>query len=401
MYILNINLKFDVDAKQSEKDMMTKMLSNKVRGLKSFNTSFVRFKSYMKTTLNTIDPEITIPTNFNAKSLLLLSTPSCLPRVIKEAIKLYDNNIQVMVAGVDTVSPNSIRNGISELWLDGHFDVNNAITLKEVEDASEPDRQPDGVNIVTVKGRSWKKIDSKCNIQFNGNSNFSVPLANTLFNLNSIVTMFYLQPKFLPNQETSDTILSDLSISLPKDTINETLIKTYDKWTPLFDVNNHEPLYITKSVGNLLKQINNKSAAKFLETNQELMQLASKDTEVYVKIYPKDTNVPYRYQVIAGGGGWGAKADTIALSPNAKFKAGDRIEFYMLTPADKFSNRSLIHEVDGKIILECSMKEDCYNENIVDVPNSVEHMFGGGSEEGFVYNDIQYISGGETVALTL
>ena len=57
------------------------------------------------------------------------------------------------------------------------------------------------------------------------------------------------------------------------------------------------------------------------------MSIGSKETEVFVKIKKPNSTKVERFKVTAGGGGWGAKADIIALSPEAKLVKGSEIQF--------------------------------------------------------------------------
>lgn len=325
-------------------------------------------ESLYKTTINTVSPVICLP-KFNPKSVILLSTVSNLPSIIDEAIKLYQKDIQVIVGGIDTV--NGSRNGVSELWSDEVLDVKG-------EQFSETE----------LHNKNWRSINTSLKFQFGNQykNEILMPLANSIFSTGNIVTLFQL----FKNHSLNDRMLKLLSIRLPKDILNSYKYEIKDRWTPLYDDDDDKPKVITNLKGNLIKTINNIGAAKFLEKNKKLMDIKSKETEVYVKI-----NKIFRYQVIAGGGGWGAKADTLVISPDAKISKNDTIDFYMVTPEDKLKPMDL--ENFKGFGFECSLAESNYTDNVGE-PQQLD-CFSAGSELGVTFNGINHKSSGEMIKL--
>lgn len=336
-----------------------------------FSTKCVLKAPYFRTTISAT-PQLWQPTS-SYKSVILLATPSVLPLVVKQAIELYGRGLQVIVAGIDTVK--SQRHGVLELWLEHKAIINLFVEFVE----SDNNRESDGINIVTVPNKNWKLVPSSFKIHFklmnqDSANVIDIPLANSLFTMSQIVTLFYLDN----SQTGSDKILTELEISLPP-SFKTTGTNIRDRWVPLTS-----EMVITESIGNLIKKINGKSASKYLEDNIELMTIASKETEIYVKI-----NNVNRYQIIAGGGGWGPKADTLVLSANAKIRKGDTIQIFMLTPQDQ---KFQIPEADSNMEFECSVHETNYQLHIE--PKEYK-VFGCGSELGFKYNGIIHKSIGE------
>ena len=119
----------------------------------------IRPLSYLtKTTINPVDFQLKIPEQFTPKSLLVLSTPTNLPQVIEDSIKLSQKqDLQLVVAGVDTVVPYSHRNGVSELWLDEPISIGDSALLEEKDDINKPPRESDGLNVVSAQ-KHWKNI---------------------------------------------------------------------------------------------------------------------------------------------------------------------------------------------------------------------------------------------------
>ncbi|CUM51360.1 unnamed protein product [Debaryomyces tyrocola] len=358
---------------------------------------------YTKTSINPDNFRLSPPTKFAPKSLLLLSTPSLLTQVIEESIHLYqDNGIQVIAAGIDCMVPNSRRHGVSEMWLDKYIEINDSVRLEERDDINNQPKERDGVHVVKAN-KNWKNIDSKFSINIRPDSKIDLKLANTIFSTTNLVTLFYFQPSHLGEQSNSGQTLCDLRVTLPADLFKESpKIESKDKWTPLRD-SNSESLVITSCTGNLVKLINKKSAAGFLEQNDRLMNIGSKDTQVFVKIYKKGLEIAQRFKVIAGGGEWGTKANILAISPEAKLDVGDRIEFFMLTPEDRFSTTTKLDDasLSNKLTFECSYEESSYGLNDNDDTIVMENVFGCGSENGFMYNNIQHVSAGEGISISL
>ncbi|CUM46317.1 uncharacterized protein AC631_02460 [Debaryomyces fabryi] len=358
---------------------------------------------YTKTSINPVNFRLSPPTNFEAKSLLLLSTPSLLTQLIEESIHLYQSNgIQVIAAGIDCVVPNSQRHGVSEMWLDEYIKINNSVKLEDRDDENSQIRERDGIHVVQAS-KNWKTIDSNFSINIHPDSKVDLKLANTIFSNSNLVTLFYFQPSHLNGQSNSGQTLCDLDVTLPSNLFKKSpKIESEDKWTPLYD-SNSEPLIITSCTGNLVKLINKKSAAGFLEQNDRLMSIGSKDTQVFVKLYKKDLDVGQRFKVIAGGGEWGTKANILAISPEAKVDSGDRIEFFMLTPEDRFTTAAEMNNesLSNKLTFECSYEERSYLLDNMDDSIIMENVFGCGSENGFIYNNVQHLSTGERISISL
>lgn len=333
------------------------------------------------------------PQSLKAKALLILATPSSLPVAIENAISLHQiAQIQVVVAGVDSVVPNGARSGLSELWLDEYMDISNSVHLNQKDSRPAP-RESDGVHPVGAK-ENWKSISASFKLEVAPGNTVDLALANTAFATNTLATLFYFQPKELQEKSKDKNMgetLCELTVKLPE--LNPPLLEpqSLDRWTSLSEGDN---LTITECTGNLIKKINTVPAAKFLENNEDLMSLKSKDTKVYVKVHQQDGT--RKYEVIAGGGGWGAKADLLAISPEAKLKKGDRIEFFMVTPEDRFANFSAA-VVSNQFLFECAPEATQYKEEAKPA-QEIDNLFGCGSENGFLHNGVNCKSAGEALS---
>lgn len=364
----------------------------KMRFLRRFSSSRISAAQFFART--SISPNhnssLLAPTHFTPKSVVLLSTPQNLPFVIENAITFYQLvGMQVLVAGVDGVVPNGTRNGVSELWLDDYLTFGKSIELSK-KDSTPPLRESDGIHVVGAKTH-WKNIDAGLRLYFGDNS-VDLSLANTAFSTNTLATLFFFQPKHL-QEKTKDSnmgeMLCELTAALPNLEPQLSGPLSEDRWIRLTD----EELRVTKFHGNLIKSINGKSAASFLEKSEKLMSFASKDTKVYVKLYNGD--LCKKYEVIAGGGGWGAKADLLAISPEAKPQNGDRLEFFMVSPDDRYGEMTSA-VVSNRIRFECIPEATSYGGE-VPASQEVENLFGCGCESGFEVNEVNHRSAGEVV----
>ncbi|RLV95119.1 hypothetical protein JA1_001116 [Spathaspora sp. JA1] len=362
-----------------------------------------QFQLYAKTTINPKSFKLEIPAHIKPSSVLVLSTPSNLPQIIQNAIDLYQqHNLQIVVGGIDSVVPNSSRNGVSELWSEKPLTIKRSILLESRDDLNKPPKESDGIHIVTAK-KNWKNIESKLCINFNESINADLKLANTVFSTGSILTLFYFQPTNLVDSPgNSGQHLCELEVALPQGDISEQCqITLKDNWTPLYE--GGRAFTITNCVGNLLKTIDDKPASEFLEKNDSLMSIGSKETQVYVKLTNPNSAVTERFKVIAGGGGWGAKANIIALSPEAKPTVGSKIEFFMITPSDRYAKKyEDIDNYKNSITLQTTYEEQTYVEDTQEQEQTViENAFGCGSESGFTLNGVVHNSPGEMVQIHL
>ncbi|KAF3986378.1 hypothetical protein FT663_04201 [Candidozyma haemuli var. vulneris] len=372
--------------------MFSRSLTRSTRGFSTSKTSPAAFFARTRIAPN-LNTTLSPPQSLNAKALLILATPTSLPVAIENAISLHQiAKTQVVVAGVDSVVPNGVRSGLSELWLDEYMDISDSVHLNE-KDHKQPLRESDGVHAVGAR-ENWKTIDASLKVQVTEGETVDLSLANTAFATNTLATLFYFQPKEL-QEVTKDKnmgeTLCELTVKLPALAPALSRPQSMDRWTPLGEGDNLE---ITECTGNLVKKINTVPAAKFLENNDDLMSIKSKDTKVYVKVHQKDGIK--KYEVIAGGGGWGAKADLLAISPEAKLKKGDKLEFFMITPEDRFKGFKT-QVVSNQFLFECTPEATKYEE-AVKSEQSVDNLFGCGCEHGFLHNGINCKSPGEALS---
>lgn len=369
----------------------TSMQRQFIRFLKTKSSQF-----YAKSTISPLAFKLQPPSSFTPQSALIFSTPTNLPQIIEDVIELHQkHSLQVVVAGIDTMVPSSSRNGVSELWLDHRMRIANSLLLEERDDLNTPPPESDGINPVTAR-KNWKNLQGHLSLKLRHEMDAKISLANTVFSTGSILTLFYFDAE--TNAAHSGQHLCELEVALPRGVVpNHATAKIEDKWTPLYP---GKLFKITNCVGNLLKSIDKNPAAKYLENNEQLMSLKSKDTEVFVKLRKRGSTIVERFKVTAGGGGWGAKADIIALSPEAKPERGDEIEFFMVTPDDRFVKQKddAVERFNQTFAFMSSYEETGYGND--DTDSQVERVyetFGCGSEQGFFFNGVKHHSPGEIV----
>lgn len=340
------------------------------------------------------------PSSFDAKSLLLLTTPSLLRDATEKSLQLYEQkDLQIVIASVDTVLPNFYRHGVSELWMDSYMDIKFSERLEE-----ENIRRRSQI----IKGRTpqvvrntWEIIDSSLSVDLDQNTSISLKLATTVFSTGRLVSLFYLQPHRLnEGHENSGQYLCDLKVALPKNIKStNSKLEVEDCWIPLYEPGTE--LAITDCTGNLIKSINGEPASLFLQDNDKLLSVGSRETKVYVKLIPNGTQEEKRYEIIAGGGEWGAKANILALTPDARPQKNDRLQIYMVPPETDYTKKYTQGFLSDKFVFECSPEEVSYHSQTPSKALTLENVFGGGSENGFYCNEVQHKSKGERVYISL
>ncbi len=358
--------------------------------------------------------------SFTPQSLLLFTTINNSVKLVDESIEISNRypNLQIISGVVDTIPVNnkttsnndttSYNDAVSMMITDQSITIND---LKPIEDLDNQDQLIRDNNmehrgIYPVFGRSnWKSFDSEIKIYFEDNqvegprAVLKVPVASTLFTeLQEPSTLFYitgknnqtnqidnnniindqrssrneiklkegendLGSKLISNLSTkiikhSGEFLSSLSITLPLSIDSIQKNNKLEKITPF--------LKITSCKQNLVKTINDGPASYYLEENDIIKKLASKETRVFVHIKQQEgdtSDEELQFEVIAGGGGWGVKAGILALSPEAKIRPGMFASFSIIRPESNvkvISKRNYTEENQTNVT-----DDDINNEDLV------------------------------------
>jgi hypothetical protein len=309
-----------------------------------------------------------------------------------------DNGRQVIGLVSDSVPLGGQRNGFSFLLSSERFKLSDAIELdKKLEHSDNTARRnPRGLYVGIT---NWAPSNSFFSLEIGNSTSLILPIANTLFNNGKEATMLYNSL----GEQLSGRFLTSLKASLP---VNQSPDPSF--YAPLAPVQT-EKLTITSCKDNMVKLVNDKAAASYLENAEELKQ-GDASTQISRKVFafvqsPNDSH-PRRYQVIAGGGGgWSPRATMLVLEPHASPKKGDSITFsYTISEDRDFRNDlpNIQTSQSLQIIFEACKKLESLNENTqILYPSDyvLENTFGAGSEEGFLLNEHKYAVENELVIL--
>ncbi|TID30706.1 hypothetical protein CANINC_000622 [Pichia inconspicua] len=342
-------------------------------------------------TFTTINPnKVVFHQPLNHSSLILISTPSQLKRVIQrvsdEQSKSNKLN-QILVACVDTICGS--RNAISELWTN-KFSIINHETIGDRNERLTPKKDALSVNPVKFD-KSWKNNTLHTLFDINiGGFNPKIRLANTLFANGEESTCFYVG-----NSSIDWFNLSSVKVIIDENIkISEKSYKNRLTEIP-FELNNPNGEYkITSYEGNLIKSINNQSTSGYLIDNAKVMD-GKKD--LYFKLYDANTSIePWNeelYKLVVGGLGWGEKQAFLAVDPDAL--NGD-VGYRNVKLFYYDTQRGVPTIPESGIVVECSEKEEGFNEASGETVE-MEGVFGMGSEEGFEVNGVWHRANGEQI----
>lgn len=308
---------------------------------------------------------------------------------------------QIAAVAVDTIPLSCQRNGVSVLSSTQKAVFADATRLSESAIGTTPNFR--GV----TSGRSnWTLAQSFLGIDIGG-SNVTVPAANTLFQTGNASAMLFHDQY----AQQSGQPLSSLRITIPVEEAK------WDSYVPLRSIT--APLEVTQANKNLVQKLASKPAASFLESNEELMKFVPTSSADATKVFASITTragVTTRFKVEAGGGGgWSPRAGQLALDPTAVVRPGDKLVFQMAAPIERLDDRtrsemeSWLDEIEAAtspvLAFECapvlettdnSLSVRQYGKGTV-----IDHVFGLGSEAGFLVGDFRHAVAAECVWATV
>jgi hypothetical protein len=332
---------------------------------------------------------------------------------------------QVVGATVDVIPYGAQRNGLSVLFSDAAFAIESMHPLDQSFGDDDKRKGPSGANlssrgIVTARrtwhipqsflsfatGPSGGGADKKKKIT----SEFVLPLANTLFN-NGLNNTLVLRNG--PSAEPE--LLASMRVQVAGITLSDTPAARKHV-APLLKLNTGAQR-VTACKSNLLKTIDNKPAAGFLESCEELLQHKAVNMEKKVFVALEGDKF---YEVTAGGGGaWSPRASMLVIDNDASPEPGQSVDFYLALGVDKSKYQAEIVQkgldyeaapsaaaaaVD-RVVLECAPIVETFadQEGFVNYAEDavLPGLFGAGSEQGFLLNDRKYNVPGELLELKL
>lgn len=345
--------------------------------------------------------------NDPVNSLVVATTPDLAPELLDFMEKNPTGSTGTVVGLVSDAIPfGAQRHAMSVLALDSKINILDAVALESSGQSGSQKKT----------GRSnWDLNSSFFSMALLNRTghvvhDITLSTANTLFSTGSQSTMLFRDET---QHRLSGTLLSALRIAVP------------GKWgessehcvalQPL--VGYDEPLIVTSAVDNMLKTINGRPAASFLENSSILMNPEGDphDRKVFVEIISGSTGQVSQYQVIAGGGGtWSPRSSMLVVEPPAILHKQDQLRFSLSTAiktADQFQaspHPKHIDQIQTKtqthISLECaSIAESFEEQELFQYPQDsvLHHRFGLSSEHGFILDDKKHAVYGESATFTL
>ncbi|KAK9387448.1 hypothetical protein V1515DRAFT_601851 [Lipomyces mesembrius] len=347
---------------------------------------------------------------FAPASLLLIATPQY-ANELYSAVAEESHSFSVYGAVVDVVPPGGKRDGISYLWTSQPITLNYSnstpLSLARSQDTHAQHHNDGRVDpaargrYVSKGGQQWALNKLYLSLAFNeGGKNVRIQSANTIFEtgVEGILAAREagaVEPELYGNMELN--IPLNISFEVPERTA---ALEVLEHKSMLEE----EPstMYVTSKKDNIIKTINGRAASSFLEASLAASifleapppmdtRFRSKDADnqknrsVYAVLDDKA-----RYKVIAGGGGWGARAGMLVLDPEAEIREGAKIQFLVSTNRAKYEPDSEFNFGDdqkGKLCFECvapvQLLEELEQESGTSTEIALEDIFGAGSENQF------------------
>ncbi|ANB13123.1 hypothetical protein AWJ20_1404 [Sugiyamaella lignohabitans] len=337
---------------------------------------------------------------FKPSSLILAVSPELSP-VLPDLVADKSNGDQVIGVTCDAVPPASQRNAFSACFFGSRAVIDDASALS---DGLSQIRNERGVTVGRV---NWALSSSFFSIEIGGSvhrpgTSLVLPTANTIFNTGSETTMLYRE------NDTTSPLLSSLKLRLHTLSGSDKVSKAFT--SPLVQIARPQ-MTITSAVDNMIKTIDNTSAAHFLQSSPELMDpenLTTRDLttpkKVFAEVFSSKTNSVDRFEVIAGGGGeWSPRSAMLVLEPRAQLSSGDKITFYFAKTINDSQSYLETTELTGSIkdiesqsstafVLECAPVMETLDTTLAPYkPDTVlANVFGLGSEQGFLLDDVKH-----------
>lgn len=361
-------------------------------------------KSYINQYLKTLDRH-----QFRTATVIVACTQTYTDDIYRFATAKDDKeDLQKIAFAVDSIPYGAQKKGFSCMFLEDEVKVCDPLPI------GCPEFQGDPMNLAgeTIHGNTsgketWKASSSYVSIAYKPNGDIIFPAANTLFSsgTESVIIHNSLDSRTCPGM-----LLSSVKLVFP----NSIKFASISSFAPLKSIGESN-LTVTSSVNNMIKTIDGKPAASFLESVREIMDPSELEGNRPPKIFAQITSSTssYRYEVVAGGGGsWSPRSSMLVLEPQATVLQGDRISFSLARPITgphSYSNYGITEKCQdlekdkcSKIVFECTpICESIHEPDLIEY--STDHLifdtFGIGTENGILVNDIKHSVSGEVTVL--
>ncbi|CAN6674948.1 hypothetical protein TRVA0_074S00144 [Trichomonascus vanleenenianus] len=370
------------------------------KGVKPLGRRLLNTNAHLKTVINPTDSiknylDVGKNCAFTPASMIIAGTPQYAEDIYSIVNK---SPIQTVGFAVDSIPFGAQRDGLSIMYLKG------PLSLKDIKPMSSDEPTSRSVNargLVNAR-ENWALPESYVSIGADKHTQVIVPGANTLFTLGT-------EAMISTNMVSSENnLLSSLHVELPEIQLEETQAHA----APLVPVH-PLGLEITSFKDNMIKTIEDRPAASFLENSSDLMEVET-ESQLKRKVYAviESPGKPMRrFEVLSGGGGsWSPRASMLVLENGAEFLPGDKISFFYTEPGKKELELSLLTSIGQfekmgrkRLAFEAAPMLEVVDEASMNPypKNHVIHdLFGVGSEKGFLLNDSKHSVAGEISILT-
>lgn len=320
------------------------------------------------------------------KSVFAVATPQLAPALCNLSQSL--TSLQLVAASVDATPPADQRNAVSFLLSQNHLSIKDYVSDQADSESSSSSSSSSSGSLVSSR-KNWSLPQSFLAFDIahttGASSTITLPIASTLFTTGSESTLFF------QDSSSSATFVKSLSLSLPTDIRFSQL----DNISPLRTVSG--PLTITGVAKNMIKTLDKKPAASFLENAPEIMQYDPTASPHDRKVFAQVLSTGDRFEVIAGGGGtWSPRSAMLVLEPRANLKLGEQIQFLVTTSAPQEPvSLFLENSPNLTLALECVAPQESVSEPSNNTDMIIDNVFGLASEQGFLVNDRKYAVPGE------
>ncbi|KAK9245501.1 hypothetical protein V1506DRAFT_553800 [Lipomyces tetrasporus] len=347
---------------------------------------------------------------FTPASLLLIATPQY-ANELYSAVAEKSHPFSVYGAVVDVVPPGGKRDGISYLWTSQPITVNhsNSTSLSVARSkGTHSHRDQDGRvdpaargRYVSKGGQQWVLNKLYLSLAFNdGAKNVRIQSASTIFET-GVEGILAAREAGTAEPELYGTMELNIPLNISFEEPERTPVLEVLENKSVLE-GESATMYVTSKRDNIIKTINGRAASSFLEASLAASlfleapppmdtPLRSKDAE-----YQKNRSVyavlddKARHKVIAGGGGWGARAGMLVLDPEAEIREGEKIQFLVSTNKvqdELDSEFDIGDDQKGKLFFECvapvQILDDVEENSTRSAEIALEDIFGAGSENQF------------------
>jgi len=298
--------------------------------------------------------------NSLAQSLIAVATPNFAAQL--RDLKSNFPRLQTVGLATDTVPLGCQRSGFSFL-----------VSELPLHIKSRQELLPD-------LSRNWSPSTSAFRLTGPANFDLAVPAANTLFSTGRQAEIY----------ANDDVPLTSLHAEIEETFKLSHSIKPAKPLT--------EWLEISGAADNMLKSLNEKPAAGFLEEKVELME--SKDPQVFAELESGEM-----VRVVAGGGGlWSPKASMLVLEAPASPRRGQMLRFWLQQGTMSSDLESQLASTTDGVVAEAAPVPQTHADEKPYLDYKKNHfldVFGFGSELGFMVGTHKHAIVGESAYFRL